>query len=228
MSADKPLSTVGAGLPVESWRPTKVSTADAVYRHLRDLIITGRLAAGDRIREVDLAKRLGISRTPLREAVARLIGDQLVRRARGGGVEVVDMMAELLGIRHIRIALEGYAARLAASRIESAEIDRLQELLRISMELPLRAIQERVNANTEFHTRVYRACRVPQLIRAIESHAEYFIDEHGLQRFGPEETRKAVRDHRDILAALRARDGDKAESLTRAHLLTAFKVTIHE
>ncbi len=228
MSRDKALSAVAAGSSAEAWRPTKVSTADAVYRHLREMIISGQLAPGTRIREIDLAKKLGISRTPLREAMARLIGDQLVRRAQSGGVEVVDMMAELLGMRHIRIALEGYAARLAASRIEDAEIDRLEELLRISMDLPLQAIQERVNANTEFHARVYRACRVPQLIRAIESHAEYFIDEHGLQRFGPEETRKAVRDHRDIVTALRARDGDRAESLTRAHLLSAFRITSHE
>lgn len=217
-----------ADLLAQDWRPAKVSTADAVYRYLREAIIGGQLSPGVRIREVDVAKQLGVSRTPLREAIARLIGDRLVRRAPGGGLEVIDLATELLGMRHIRIALEGYAARLAASKIDEDELARLEQLLRVSTELPIKAIRERVDANTEFHARIFRASGVPQLVRAIETHAEYFIDEHGLQRFGPEETRKAVREHREILAALRARDGDKAERLVRDHLLSAFKITSHE
>jgi DNA-binding GntR family transcriptional regulator len=211
----------------EPWRPQRVSTADAVYRHLREAIIGGQLEPGTRLREVELSTRLGVSRTPLREAIARLIGDRLVRRARGG-VEVVDLMSELLGICHIRVALESYAARLAASRITEDELGRVEQLLERSIALPRHAIEERVRVNSEFHSRIFRACGVVQLVRAIETYAEYFIDEQGLQRFGPEETRRAVAEHRAIVTALRQRDGDEAERLTRRHLLAAFETISYE
>jgi DNA-binding GntR family transcriptional regulator len=213
--------------PGEPWRPQRVSTADAVYQHLREAIISGQFGPGTRLREVELSARLGVSRTPLREAIARLIGDRLVRRARGG-VEVIDLISERIGIYHIRVALEAYASRLAATRITDDELARVQQLLERSIALPPDAIEERVLVNNQFHSLVFRASGVAQLVRAIETYGEYFIDERGLQRFGPKETRKAVADHRAIVSALRRRDGDEAERLTRRHLLAAFDTISQE
>src|ERR1700733_15065180 len=85
-------------------RPQRV--ADQVYRHLRRAIVGGKIAPGTRLREVDAAAALKVSRTPVREAISRLIGDWLVREIETGGVEVTDAMAEITEIYNIRQALE--------------------------------------------------------------------------------------------------------------------------
>ena len=210
--------------PVQE-RPETISAADAIYQLLRNMILEGKLAPGTRLREVDVAERMGVSRTPLREAFARLIGDRLIRR-RGSGVEVGDTPAELAGIRHIRMALEGYAARLAAERITEEDIEALEASVKRSASLPYEALQERVSVNTEFHGRIYRACGVPTLVRAIEQYSEYFMNEAELQQLDREESRKSVHEHAEIVAALRARDAGLAENLIRSHLLNIFNKSV--
>ncbi len=213
-----------AELPVRD-RPETVSAADAIHRLLREMILDGRLAPGTRLREVDVAERLGVSRTPLREAFVRLAGERLIRR-RGAGVEVGDTWAELEGIRHIRMALEGYATRLAASRLTEADFDLLEASVQRSASLPYEALQERVATNTEFHSRIYQACGVPRLVTEIEKYSEYFMSESELKQLDREQSRTTVHEHGEIVAALRARDAGKAENLIRSHLLDAFNKSV--
>src|SRR5262245_8951126 len=101
-----------AQLPVA--RPDRV--ADQVYRHLRQAILSESIKPGTRLRETEIAAALKVSRTPVREAISRLIGDWLVKEIATGGVEVIDATAEIAEIYYIREALEICAGRLAASR----------------------------------------------------------------------------------------------------------------
>ena len=98
-------------------RPDRV--ADQVYRHLRQAILSEQIAAGTRLRETEIATALKVSRTPVREAISRLIGDWLVRELDTGGVEVIDATAEITEIYYIREALEICAGRLAASLVRA-------------------------------------------------------------------------------------------------------------
>src|SRR5690606_37078839 len=118
-----------------------VSSADAVYELLRSLILEGKVAAGQRLREVEVAQRLGVSRTPLREAFTRLISNRLLQRT-SSGVVVADVQSALKGIRTIRIALEGYATRLAVPHLKEDDFQVLEASIELALTLPEEARTE--------------------------------------------------------------------------------------
>ena len=199
------------------------TVARQAYRKLRQAIISRRLPTGQRLREVEIARALGVSRTPVREAVARLVSDRLVRLLPGGGVEVVDTSKELEEIYHVRKALEGYAARLAAERITEDELRRLTDIVAESGRLALDAFDERVVLNEQFHSSVCAAARVPRLIEMIHEFREYSTNPQTLQRYDHDRSQHALADHRDILGWLERRDGARAEHAMREHLANAYR-----
>src|SRR5690606_30766764 len=99
---------------------------EQIYRLLRQAILRGGIRARTRLIETEVAEKLGSSRTPVREAISKLERDGLVVPLISGGVEVVDTAREMGDIYYIREALEGTAARLAASRIQESELRRLE------------------------------------------------------------------------------------------------------
>lgn len=199
-----------------------ISAADAAYRALRATIVGGSVASGTWLREVEVAADLGISRTPLREAIARLAGDGLVLRT-PGGTQVADVRAEISGARHIRIVLEAYAAGLAANLVTSADLAALAETVRINRSLPLQAVRDRRAVNDDFHSRIYRACGIPSLVREIEKYSEYFTTATDLARLDGGESARLIEDHMEILDALTSGQSSRVESLMRAHLSHSFK-----
>jgi DNA-binding GntR family transcriptional regulator len=211
-----------------NWQPPRPDRmSQQVYRRLREAIIGGTLAPGTRLREIELAQTLNVSRTPLREAIARLISDRLVRSLPHGGVEVIDTLHELHDIYQIRTSLEGCAARLAASRIGAAALSELQDLAAQSATLPFDAVEQRILVNTAFHDGLCRASGSPRLIEMISEFREFFLTARGLRRFDRDDTKAAVSEHQAIVEALRAGDSERAESVVRHHLLSAYQ-TIHE
>ncbi|MFL9924446.1 GntR family transcriptional regulator [Herbaspirillum lusitanum] len=192
--------------------------ADQIYRRLRTAILSGEIPARTRLVELDVAARLQVSRTPVREAISRLVSDLLVTPMTYGGVEVVDTAEEQGDIFAIREALEGSAARLAAERITEAELQALDQVLEESMALPLDALAERAVLNDRFHTLILQASRSQRLIQMVEGFREFFIDEVKLMRYTQRDTQTALKHHQEIVAALRAHDGKRAERLARNHL----------
>lgn len=204
-------------------RLSAVSSADVVYELLRSLILDGRLEAGSRLREVDMAQRLGVSRTPLREAFNRLIGNRLLERT-SSGVVVANVKSALEGIRSIRIALEGYATRLAVPHLNEDDFEFLEASIQLAAVLPVEARTERVRNNTSFHKRIYGACGVAELQNAIDNYAGFFMSETNLAALGPEKSLQAIDEHKQLLAAIRARDAAEAETVMRAHLIRGFAI----
>jgi len=198
-------------LPVE--RGDKV--ADQVYRHLRKAIVSGEMTPGSRLRETEIAAALSVSRTPVREAISRLIGDWLVREISTGGVEVTDVMAEAAEIYHIREALELCAARLAATRITPEQLARLDELNKM---MPIASFEERVHINQEFHLAIAVASGSPRLLEMIRGFREMFLDHRWISSQDSTYARRAIEDHEKIVAALRAKSPSKVERVLRAHL----------
>ncbi len=186
----------------------------------REAIVSGRLRPGTRLVQERLAEELGISRTPLREALRWLEQQGLVTALGGRGWAVTELSAEaLLDDYDVREVLDGLAARLAAMRLAPGELARIQAVCRRGWEHV-----ERWNPggwlldNTEFHVRILRAAHSPALERAMpvgRMSAQLLLPGTFLHQ---ERARLALQEHEVILAALRARDPEAAEAAARAHV----------
>ena len=131
------------------------------FQRLEQAIMAGELQPGERLSEVTLAKRYGISRGPLREAIGRLEGRNLVERVANQGARVVSLNeAQILDLLVIRESLEGMACRLAATRIKPTELKRLHGMLD-SHARDARVVSEKGyfqgGGDLDFHYRIVRA-----------------------------------------------------------------------
>lgn len=188
----------------------------------------GEFEPGRRLREVEIAAALNVSRTPVREAISRLIGDHLVRALPNGGVEAVDASAELAEIYYIREALEGCAARLAAKRITAAQLSKLEDLLDATRATSFTSFDHRARINHEFHMTVVEASGSPRLIELIGGLREYFLNAQWLKRYDRKSAEHAFQDHCNIVAALRARSAKRVERLICEHLKYAYAKLLAE
>lgn len=206
-----------------TWRLEMTKTAsELAYERLRQAIVDGEFEPGKRLTELGIAALFGISRTPIREAFFRLERDGLVRSARGWGIEVVDPRQELTDIYHIREALEGRAARLAAERGSDEEIAQIVALAQASADTDPNDVDTRARLNEEFHLAVTAASHAERLRRLVGEYRELFASPRRLRRFTLEETRRAVDDHRLIAQAILRHDPDAAEDAARLHLHHAY------
>jgi DNA-binding GntR family transcriptional regulator len=200
-----------AALPVE--RPDRV--ADQVYRHLRRAILAEVIKPGSRLRETEIAAALKVSRTPVREAISRLIGDWLVRPLNTGGVEVVDATEEIAEIYFIREALEICAGRLAATRMTPEQLAKLDALAKAARHA---SFEERVRLNQEFHLTIAEGSGSQRLLAMIRGLREYVLNPRWVSRRESKLFKRAVDDHKKIVAALRARSPERVERALRSHL----------
>lgn len=205
------------------WRiETPKTSSELAYDRLRRAIIDGEFQPGERLTEVAIAAAFGISRTPVREAFARLLKDGLLRNSRGSGIEVVDPSLELVDIYYIREAVEGCAARLAALRATEAEIAQIMDLAQASLEADAADVETRARLNLDFHLAITRAAHAPRLERLVSDYRELFASPRSLQRYSPSETRTVIDDHGRIARAIRERDPAMAEQAVREHLRHAY------
>lgn len=211
-------SQIHSGLLEPASSTSVVRVADQIYKRLRTAIMDGELPARVRLVEVELAARMNVSRTPVREAISRLISEQLVTPLPHGGVEVSDVTQELEDIFAIREALEGTAARLAAERMTDTEIELLQKIHDSHCALAIDAFEQRSEKNHEFHGAVLQGARAPRLARMVGDYREFFVQASQLSQYQKRHTSTALKQHQELIDALRNRDGKKAEKLTRIHL----------
>ncbi|HRF08294.1 MAG TPA: GntR family transcriptional regulator [Xanthobacteraceae bacterium] len=202
-----------SGRPEPAWR-------DA-YRRLRKAIISREFAPNLRLIETDLAQTLGISRTPLREALARLEVDGLVAVAKSGGYAVSDMREDLFDAYDLRAAIEGYSARLAAERISDEEVVRLRKNVTISQSVALSERHTRAELNIEFHEIIVAASRSPKLIHAFTNIRDLILTDEDMTLHSEDAHRSFIREHDLIASAIELRDSEIADRLMRKHLLSA-------
>jgi DNA-binding GntR family transcriptional regulator len=188
--------------------------ADRAYLAIRGLIVSLELPPGAVIDERQLMQRLGLGRTPVREALRRLAQEQLVEvfPRRGMFVTNVDVR-DLARISEVRLALEPEAARLAAERATEEERDALAELGdRIKREADLMGLDEQI------HRAVYAASHNDLLEKTL---GEYYvlalrIWTSALDR--AEDLEDAVEAHRDLIQAIVVGNGERAADIMRAHV----------
>ncbi len=198
---------------------TPVTAVNQAHRELRQAIVQGRLAPGARLIETQLADMLGVSRTPIREALSRLEAEGLVHRVRGGGLVVGDVVADGAVILGIRQRLEGFAARLAAERMGARELDALQAACDAGGAAVERmSLVERREINFRFHLLLAKGSHSALLVKLIEEYYDYSVTEQTLPLYDTELVRQHQSQHREIVAALRAGDGARAEQVVFEHL----------
>ena len=196
-----------------------------VLERLRTLILTGEYGPEERLIEEQLAERLGVSRTPVRQALTMLEAEGLVELAPNRGATVRSFtVADVWDIYDLRAVLEGHAARRAASRIERAHLARLEELA-IEMEgLDGRfagheeEIRALVALNQEFHGVIVEASRNERLSRLINRTVEIPLMFKAFFWYTPHERVISNHYHRQILHALEAGDAERAEIVMREHV----------
>lgn len=199
---------------------------ETVYLTLRARILSGELGANAVLREQALAEELGVSRTPVREALRRLDEAGLVSFVPNRGATVVEWSLEQVRETYfVRAALESRAAGLAATRITVAELDQLSDLID-AMEPVVNAtdpdgVTELGRLNAEFHRIVVSASRSAQLMTLTSSVARVPLMAEAFRRDGVQFRARSNHQHRDILTALRSGDGLWAEVAMRSHILAA-------
>lgn len=207
-----------------------LSKLDRALLGLRSLVLSGAYEGGQRLSEVAMAKQLGLSRTPLRQAMDRLIAEGLLERIETGGCRVASFSrTDISDAIEMRGVIEGTAARLAAERgvdpglLEqaSAILDNIDQAL---CEAGALNFDQYVVENARFHALLARFPNSPIVAREIEristlplaSPSAFLSDQTMIPDF-QDSLRYAQRQHRAILEAIVAREGARAEALTREH-----------
>lgn len=185
------------------------SLGDTAYSELKERLSRGAYKPGDKLTVRSVAEALGVSSTPARDAINRLVADNAVIYA-GPKTVIVPVLREvdLREITLIRIALEGLAAQLSVEHCQPENIDKLREIQgHINAALEARAYDQALWHNKEFHFLVYRLSRLPHLVAMIE--AQWLRVGPSFYGLYPEfaEVKYGVRNHEMVIEALIDRDG---------------------
>lgn len=197
--------------------------SEQVFEQLQDDIVRGVLKPGVRLGEAELAARYGVSRGPLREAIRRLESRKLLQREPHVGARVASLtLDDLIEIYRVREALEGMAARLAAQYMTAEEVAGLHEVLRQHEQQ--QDIKEDVayfqrEGDLDFHYRIIQGSHNKTLADLLIGELYHLVRMYRYQ-FSAVANRpqKALAEHRRIVEAIEAGDGDLAEMLMRRHI----------
>ncbi len=208
-----------------------LAAVDRVYTRLRSGILDGSYSQGARLGEVELAEALGVSRTPVREALRRLGSEGLVETLPNKGARVrIWSPEELSAISDLRALLEGHAAARAAPRItddELAVLTRLVEQMEAATVSGVAPDYDLITElNNQFHAGVTAASGNLLLPGVARQLIHIPIVVRTFRQYSPDRLRQSVRQHRDVLDALSGRDPVWAEAAMRVHILSARPILI--
>lgn len=210
----------------ETQGDTGLSRAEHAYCRLRDAIRGGELRAGQRLRETDIAAWLGVSRTPVREAIRRLATDRLIENVPGRGLSVATFdKRQVRELYFVRAVLEGAAAELASQHASALEIAVMRELLD-RMRGCIDDSAETARLNRRFHEAIYEAARNDYLAQALGPMSDFIALLPGTTFEVAGRAAVALAEHEEILAAIAARDGAKADQTARFHIQRAGETRI--
>ena len=216
--------------PKPASKETKRSQTTKATLGVRELVLEGELAPGERVPEVALAERLGVSRTPLRIALATLAHEGLLEPLRGGGFVVRSFTTkDITDAIELRGVLEGTAARLAAERLESVDdlaplVDATEQLDDVVDDLSPESLVRYVELNDVFHSALVELAQSPTLARAIANVVVLpfaspgaLVSSQAVLPRSREILVVAQHQHRVLIDAIRAGQGGRAEEIGREH-----------
>ena len=203
---------------LDNYKPLR----ELVFESLREAILVGRLIPGERLMEVQLADEMGVSRTPVREAIRKLELEGFVVMIPRKGAYVAGLtLKDITDLFEVRAALEGMAAGLAAERITEEELEQLERAILEESQTHDDNISAYVDQDTVFHEIIYQASRNRQLVQII-THLREQIQRFRMTSLSqPGRAKMYVDEHKKIVEAISGRDIKAANALAREHIENA-------
>ncbi|MCL6610434.1 MAG: GntR family transcriptional regulator [Peptococcaceae bacterium] len=203
---------------LDNYKPLR----ELVFESLREAIIQGRLKPGERLMEMQLADEMGVSRTPVREAIRKLeLEGFVVMIPRKGAYVSGISVKDIVDVFEVRAALEALAAGLAAERATDEELEELERSLVQISEADKEDLGTIVETDTNFHDIIYKACRNERLVMIITHLKEQIQRFRTTSLSQPGRLRDALSEHRAIVEAISDRNVEMAQTLAREHIENA-------
>ena len=194
---------------------------EVIFNTLREAIIVGELKPGERLMEVQLAEKMGVSRTPVREAIRKLELEGLVDMLPRKGAHVADLsVKDIMDVLEVRSTLDGLASMLSAERITDEELKELKHIhTQFINYVEKDNLQGSIKKDVEFHDVIYRSSRNDKLIQIANNLREQ------VQRFRViyikdySSTRELIKEHVEILESITRKDPELARKCAQMHIL---------
>ena len=201
---------------IQSHRPLR----EIVYEELRDLILKGEIKPGTRMMEIELAEDMGVSRTPIREAIRKLEKEGLVTIEPRRGAYVSDAsVKDMVDILEVRATLEGLAAFLAAQRMTQAEkLELLETSQRFNEALRVGDMAAMIKIDTKFHHLVFAAGRNKHLMQMVEALQELVLRFRYIYYKDFKRAEEMPAEHMKIYEAIAANDPEQARESAFNHI----------
>ena len=213
------LDNIFQDLKLDNYKPLR----EVVFESIRAAIISGDLKPGERLMEVQLAEKLGVSRTPVREAIRKLELEGLVVMVVRKGAYVAGLsIKDITDVLELRGALEGLAAGLAADRITEDEIIELQAIASdFDKALESDNMEQMVIKDVEFHDKIFKATRNERLIQLTNNLREQVQRFREMHIYNYDKSKELSTEHNEISEAIAKRDAEQAEKMARKHIENA-------
>lgn len=197
-----------------------ISLMERVYAELRKTLITGKIDEGTRIVESTVAEKLGVSRTPVREALRKLSSEGLLISIPKVGYMIAEMSnRDMEDLWRTRSAIEQIAGRWAVEGVTERELDRLRQNLETTGEvLESGQTKKMIDLDIEFHGIIYRASRSKTLCQITQSLSDRTLKYRMACIPLPEIARRAREGHNEIYCAMKSRNSERVEAAIFAHL----------
>lgn len=201
---------------LDAYKPLREVVSEALRQAIQD----GVLKPGERLMEIPLAEELGVSRTPIREAIRKLELEGFVVMIPRRGTYVANIsLKDIAQVFEIRSALEELAAGLAAERITAEEIEELERMLvEIGDLIELKDMDRIVDADIKFHEVLYKASRNERLAEIVHNLREQIIRFRSTSMNQPGRLAKTWEEHRQLVEAIGAHNAVQARKLARVHM----------
>jgi len=191
------------------------------YSTIREQILNGELAGGQRLREDELANMIGVSRTPVREALRSLAAEGLLLYERNRGMRVESWtLKDLEEVHGLRMLLEPYATALAATsgQLDIVQLARLANEMDEAVLAPRPDINRITEINNEFHDTIMEGSGNQRLRMLVNSIIQVPTVRRTFAQYTPEDLRRSASHHRELVESLRSGDAVWAESVMRLHM----------
>ena len=203
-------------LEISNYKPLR----EIVFEYLRNSILNGELEPGERLMELQLAQQLGVSRTPVREAIRKLELEGLVEMIPRKGAYVADVsIKDILDILEVRMFLEGLAAYFAAERMSDEEIEELKGISKkFENEIVTMEKEEMIELDNKFHDMIIKGSRNNKLLQIVQGLQEQFQRFRVIYFNEYNEHEDLVKYHTAIVNAISNRDSKKAQDYAQTHV----------
>ncbi|MHB9093164.1 MAG: GntR family transcriptional regulator [Eubacteriales bacterium] len=204
---------------LDNYKPLR----EIVFESLREAILNAMLKPGERLMEIQLAEEMGVSRTPVREAIRKLeLEGFVVMIPRKGAYVAGISVKDIADVFEIRTALESLAAGLAAERITEEELEQLERILvKIGECVTNKDLEQIIEIDTEFHDVLFKASRNERLVQIVSNLREQIQRFRTASLATPGRMKYAFEEHKKIVEAVSERNVELAQTLAREHIENA-------